>query len=221
MSGTINTNGNDNAELRFGGGQASGTLVDVYGSPGTDGTGQDWEFEDGRGVRNASITTGNTTWTASEWTITSADAADMTPGVHPDSAGPDPLGDYIAARGDAGPGDLENDVNGNGLTVLEEYLASFADGAGNDRVIYGINPDAGAAGAFTLTSDSSAIPGGITVVLKVTTDLSVSPVTSAYTTNVVGPDGNGDFTIEFIETIGPGSPAITDKRFFSLEILEN
>jgi hypothetical protein len=225
VSSVAQGNGDDGYALFFEGDSNTGALVDVYGVIGVVGTGQDWEYEDGRAVRNAGIITPNSTFTVSEWTIFSddpsnpngiANVADMTPGVHPDA---DPLGDYLTGRVDAGPGDLENDVNGNGLTVLEEYLASFADGLGNDRVIYGINPDAGAAGAFTLTSDSDSIPGGITVVLKVTTDLSVSAVDSAYTINTIGPDGNGDYTIEFIETIGPGSPAITDKRFYFLEVL--
>lgn len=45
------------------------TLIDVYGVIGTDGTGEPWEYTDGYAFRNASVTSGNTVFTASEWTI--------------------------------------------------------------------------------------------------------------------------------------------------------
>ncbi|MGB0743379.1 MAG: choice-of-anchor J domain-containing protein [Opitutales bacterium] len=137
--------------------------------------------------------------------------------VTADSAS-DPLGDYLAARSLV-PGDLETDVNTNGFTVLEEYLAGFDDG---ETFSYGVNPGAGSAGAFTLTSDSASIPDGITVVLRVTNDLLVAPVSTDYTINVTGPDSNGDFTIEFIETYVEGvSPSLTGQRFFFLDITQN
>ena len=59
-SSNAGTNGDDNFELRYGGDASTGTLVDIYGSPGTDGTGTASEYEDGRAVRNADITSGNT-----------------------------------------------------------------------------------------------------------------------------------------------------------------
>jgi hypothetical protein len=98
--------------------------------------------------------------------------------------------------------------------VLEEYLASFGDGAGNDKIVFGVDQ---AQNALTLNSDSDSIPEGIDVVLKVTNDLLVAPVESGYTTNITGTEG--DYTIEFIETYVEGvSPALTDQRFFFLEI---
>lgn len=77
---TINSNGDDNIELRFGGGQNVGALVDVYGVPGTDGTDQEWEFLDSRVERIVGAP--NSTFTIGEWSITPAVVADMTPGVH-------------------------------------------------------------------------------------------------------------------------------------------
>ncbi len=79
-SDTINSNGDDNYELRFGGGENVGALVDIYGMPGTDGTGQSWEFLDSRVDRIAGAP--NAAFTIEEWTITPAGVADMTPGVH-------------------------------------------------------------------------------------------------------------------------------------------
>ena len=79
-SNTINSNGDDNIELRFGGGQSTGALVDVYGQPGTDGTGEVWEFLDSRVDR--AVGAPNATFTIEEWVITPAIVADMTPSVH-------------------------------------------------------------------------------------------------------------------------------------------
>ncbi|MDB4659000.1 lamin tail domain-containing protein, partial [bacterium] len=79
-SSTINSNGDDNIELRFGGDQSTGALVDVYGQPGTDGTGEIWEFLDSRVDR--AVGAPNATFTIEEWIITPAVVADMTPSVH-------------------------------------------------------------------------------------------------------------------------------------------
>jgi hypothetical protein len=43
-------------------------IVDVYGVPGVDGTGQHHEFEDGRAARVAGATASGT-WVKEEWTI--------------------------------------------------------------------------------------------------------------------------------------------------------
>lgn len=83
--GNINSNGDDNFELRFGGGQATGVLVDVYGSPGTVGVGEAWEFGDSRAVRLSSVTEGTITWNAAEWGIIPANVADASPREHPET----------------------------------------------------------------------------------------------------------------------------------------
>ena len=77
----ISGNGDDGYFLYYGGDHSSGILVDAYGVIDQDGTDEPWEYEDCHAVRNAGVTEPNTTWTASEWTITSATAAQCTPGV--------------------------------------------------------------------------------------------------------------------------------------------
>ncbi len=59
------SNGDDNLELV----DPFGTVIDVFGIIGEDGTGTDHEFEDGRAVRNTDITKGNPNYAFSEWTI--------------------------------------------------------------------------------------------------------------------------------------------------------
>ena len=84
-TGIITGTGDDGYFLYSGGNQSNGVLEDAYGVIDQDGTGMPWEYTDARAVRNADVTAGNPTWTASEWTITEpAVYADMTPGVHPD-----------------------------------------------------------------------------------------------------------------------------------------
>jgi len=78
-SGFISGNGNDGYFLYYGGNHTSGVLVDAYGVIDEDGTGKAWEYENKRAVRSG-VTQGNPTWTASEWTISTANVADCTPG---------------------------------------------------------------------------------------------------------------------------------------------
>jgi hypothetical protein len=78
----VTGNGNDGYFLYKGGDHTSGTLIDIYGVIDEDGSGQPWEYTDSKAERKNTITTPSASWTASEWTITSAAVADMTPGEH-------------------------------------------------------------------------------------------------------------------------------------------
>lgn len=89
FDGGINSNGDDNFELRFGGGALTGSLVDIYGIPGIDGTGFEQEFTDSQVTRN--VTSPNAIFTQGEWVITpEATTAEMTPGALGDVGPPDP-----------------------------------------------------------------------------------------------------------------------------------
>ncbi len=59
------SNGDDNLELV----DPFGTIIDIFGKVGEDGTGTNHEFEDGRAVRNLNIVEGNPIYTFDEWTI--------------------------------------------------------------------------------------------------------------------------------------------------------
>lgn len=59
------SNGDDNLELV----DPFGTVIDVFGVIGEDGSGTNHEFEDGRAVRNPNITEGNPSYTFEEWGI--------------------------------------------------------------------------------------------------------------------------------------------------------
>jgi|GEM_PF-593508 len=61
----ISGNGDDSYELV----DNSGTVMDRFGVIGEDGSGTNWEYLDGRAVRNISIAEPNSVYTASEWII--------------------------------------------------------------------------------------------------------------------------------------------------------
>jgi hypothetical protein len=198
--------------------------VDLYGdigdgSGGIDGRSTDWEYEDGRALRNSDITSPNATFNASEWTIYNdsasvngtAEVADMTPGVHPDPSAADPVAEYLTVRGLLSD-DLGTDTNGNGFTVLEEYLAGFGDSSGSDVISYGIDNDGTL--ALTLTSDSQSEPSGITVVLQATSDLGVDFAPVAFTASVGDVNDDGTYTRSYTET----SPPAGEQRFLRLNI---
>lgn len=85
QNGNVNQNGDDAYFLYIGGDHTSGTLIDVYGIEGDLGitSSSPWWYQDGVVTRNSNIGTGNTTWTASEWTINlGANTTDLDPSTH-------------------------------------------------------------------------------------------------------------------------------------------
>ena len=83
FTGGGSVNGDDSVVLRL-----NSTDVDVYGSPGTDGTGQPWEYLDTWSYRNNG-TTASTTWDALDWTSPGINALDPlgATGVNPPATG--------------------------------------------------------------------------------------------------------------------------------------
>ena len=61
----ISGNGDDVYELV----DNAGTTIDIFGVIGEDGTSTNWEYLDGRAIRNLSIAEPNIIFTVSEWTI--------------------------------------------------------------------------------------------------------------------------------------------------------
>lgn len=86
-------NGDDSYILTSGGGLFTGTLIDIFGELGVDGTDEEWEYTDTKAVRKFDVTAPNATFTLNEWVIGPkgfnpgsgslvAFADDMTPGTH-------------------------------------------------------------------------------------------------------------------------------------------
>jgi len=64
-TGPAGSNGDDTITLV----DPNGTVIDIFGVIGEDGSGTNHEFEDGRALRNASVTQGNPVYTFSEWQL--------------------------------------------------------------------------------------------------------------------------------------------------------
>ncbi|MGD9781641.1 MAG: beta strand repeat-containing protein [Kiritimatiellia bacterium] len=213
ISGNANGSGDDGYFLYSGGNNAAGVLQDSYGVINEDGSGMPWEYTDSRAVRNADVTAGNPTWTASEWTIASAVYADMTPGVHPD--GPavfsvlftDQTEGFVVAEG-AGATITASAVNGTpGYTYVWTTSMNPADYGTADGV-FTINAAApvGSYWAEVVATDSTlatasnrinftiAAPYAITITPPVngavTTDPESQAIQGTTVTIIATPDAN-------------------------------
>tara|TARA_R100000935_G_scaffold58906_1_gene99469 strand:- start:29922 stop:31292 length:1371 start_codon:yes stop_codon:yes gene_type:complete len=65
INSPADSNGDDNLELV----DPFGTVIDIFGVIGEDGSGTNHEFEDGRAIRNGDVSEANPIYTPSEWTI--------------------------------------------------------------------------------------------------------------------------------------------------------
>jgi len=129
-SGSVSGNGDDAYLLYSNGNQSSGTLVDIYGVIDIDGSGQIWEYLDGHAERNSDISEPNTTWTASEWTITSGGIAICTPTEHTLSVSSvDAPDSFIATAASASQINLSwtKNANSNNVMIVFDSDGSFTN----------------------------------------------------------------------------------------------
>ncbi|HET8839765.1 MAG TPA: T9SS type A sorting domain-containing protein [Flavobacteriaceae bacterium] len=136
-SGIVSGNGDDTYALYTGGDwDNDGTLYDIYGEIGVDGTGEAWEYEDSRAARNDLSTSPNAIWNASEWNIYPADIADMTPGADETNAGID----YVFENGSWSPENPEGAATAADNIIIMNDTATLSQ----DFSIKDITVDAGA-----------------------------------------------------------------------------
>lgn len=196
-SGTIDGNGNDGYFLYSGGRNTNGILEDAYGVVGQDGTGMPWAYTDSRAVRQGTVTGGNPTWTASEWTITPAITDNMTPGVHPDG-GVVPWLTYTGSTtGTVGVAmTLDFTLNGASATGWEYTLRN----ADRSEVVtngstYAFNWTPAVSGTFHLTMNALDATNGVIATTEV--DLTVNsslPPTVEISNITLALNGTGNFT---------------------------
>ncbi len=144
VSGFISGNGDDGYFLYKNGDQTSGTLVDAYGVIDVDGSGEAWEYLDGHAERNAGVSQANSTWTASEWTITRpAATTDMNPN---DTSLPVELTSFTANASDSKVTlrwSTASEVNNQGFAILR---SNDKESAYNEIDSYVNNSDLNGAG---------------------------------------------------------------------------
>lgn len=155
-SGILSGNGDDAYFLFAGGDHSTGTLHDIYGELDVDGTDDPWEYLDSRAVRNTGVTAPNTTWTASEWTIASADLKDFDPGTH------DPAGDTDAPYYITGYPVVDNVLETSFDVVVRinepglAYYVAMETGAATPSVAE-VKAGTGSGGATAVASGSGSV----------------------------------------------------------------
>jgi len=85
--GPADSNGDDNIELV----DPNGTVIDIFGVIGENGSGTNHEFEDGKALRNASVIQGNPVYNFNEWQLwndTGAEGTTKLPQNAPDDFTP-------------------------------------------------------------------------------------------------------------------------------------
>ena len=111
--GFADSNGDDNMALLF-----DGSIVDMFGVPGEDGTGTGHEFEDGRAERAADNTSASATWNEAGWNIDNDSGGGDGNQYAPEGFDP---GEWIGA-GDA-PSDVYGCMDLFGLNFNSEATA--------------------------------------------------------------------------------------------------
>tara|TARA_R100000027_G_scaffold67048_2_gene64400 strand:+ start:7971 stop:11651 length:3681 start_codon:yes stop_codon:yes gene_type:complete len=216
-NGNINMNGNDNVELRFGGGSSTGILVDVYGEAGVDGVGSARDYVDGRAVRLDSVADGTSTFDIAQWSIlTEQNVADASPGSHPEAILSPPTGVSATPSGDTAIQTGFAPVSGNDVIVVFNTSGEFTSAAGS---VPAVN-DSFAGG--TVIYVGSGVPPLQTGLVASTeyfyaffstdgTDYSVGVTASATTASVAGLIGEEDFSgdpaVQWVNQSGDGVDA--------------
>ena len=159
VSGILIGNGDDAYALFTAGDHETGVLHDILGLIDVDGTGELWEYEDSRALRMVDVLTSNTTWTASEWEIASANFADCDPGTHHGSVPNDtiPPGSFSMA--------IINDTVQRGQAV--ELMVAVSELTMEDNIIsyqFDIDFDTTALEFTGLTVEGTLADGGTVVV---------------------------------------------------------
>ena len=163
-------NGDDAYALYFGGDRSSGSLLDTYGVQGVDGSGEAWEYEDSRAIRNNPLTAvPNATWTSGEWTISSADLADTTPGS---------LENEFRYDGDWKP----RDVYANSSTSDDVYISSSVSLSGDLSVNdFEIKSDATLTIEPAASLNMSSLENNGSIVMQSSSTSSAALITSSRT----------------------------------------
>ena len=156
--GPADSNGDDQIALR----NPSDEIVDMFGVVGEDGSGTNHEFEDGRAERKATVTSGNSTYTFSEWNIWN------------DTGGASTTNDPQDAPGDFDPGAWIGVADETAPSFSSTYPKTSSVTASGFKVAVSLN-EAGTA-YFVVLADGSSAPSSTQV--KAGTDASDVPVSS-------------------------------------------
>jgi hypothetical protein len=138
----INGDGNDTYIIYSGGDHSTGAIVDIYGQIGQDGSEETWNYENSKAVRNGKVGGGVTTWDNTEWTISSAVVANMTPGAleneyriynsiwHPDLSVPNNSSDEQDVVIQSGSATISTSFDCSNLSIYSSATLELSQGKG-------------------------------------------------------------------------------------------
>ena len=174
------TNVNGNGDDAYALADPSDAIIDIYGEELVDGTNQNWEYTDSYAYRNSDVTSANTTFTISEWTIAAPNTLDgqssdlssyLTPGTF-NAATPDTNAAYIESFSftqQTAPATIDTAAktvnievtNGTDLTSLVPTI-TVSQGA-NINPASGIAQDFSSPFNYTVTSQSGLVTNNWTI----------------------------------------------------------
>ncbi len=200
-NGPADSNGDDNIALL----DASGTIVDMFGVAGEDGSGTGHEFEDGRAERIGTVTSGVSTWDASEWNIDN------------DSGGGD--GNQYAPEDFDPAAWIGASTGGNNAPIVnagsdQEIMASSSGTASVTLDGSGTYDLEGDAMTYSWVLDGTEVSTAVTF----TTDLAVGVHTFTLTANDGALDASDDVVITVTEFLN--AYAVTFNIDMSLETVD-
>ncbi|MBN2614229.1 MAG: lamin tail domain-containing protein [Bacteroidales bacterium] len=190
-SSQISGNGDDGYYLYIGGDNTSGTMVDAFGQPDVrPQSGDSWYYENSAAIRNSNICAGNTTWTASEWTIQSANIADLDPANHTCNAG----SDVTAPAWDDGYPQVIKVEDTRGILAVNLDEASTA---------YYVVVASGSTAPTSAEVKAGADYGGVTVYVK--GDVNVLTANTTYYDTITGASASTTYDIYVVAEDGSGN----------------
>lgn len=124
-SSAASINGDDAIELFH-----QGVVIDLFGDPNTDGTGQPWEYLDGWASRNAG-TSATAVFNANDWTFSGPNALDNE-NSNASAATPAPLGTFGGSTPPPTPTVVINEIDADqASTDSAEFVELYDGGVGN------------------------------------------------------------------------------------------
>ena len=199
--GPADSNGDDNIALL----DASGTIVDMFGVAGEDGSGTGHEFEDGRAERIGTVTSGVSTWDASEWNIDNDSGGGDGPQYAPEDFDP---AAWIGASTGGNNAPIVNAGSDQEIMASSSGTASVTlDGSGT----YDLEGDAM---TYSWVLDGTEVSTAVTF----TTDLAVGVHTFTLTANDGALDASDDVVITVTEFLN--AYAVTFNIDMSLETVD-
>mgnify|MGYP003386318852 CR=1 FL=1 len=170
----FNGDGNDAYFVFYNGDHSTGSIVDVYGVINEDGSGQTWDYENSKAIRNENVVVGVSTWDSDERIISNATISNMTPGAlegelryfnsvwHPSTIAPTISSDDVSVIVQSGSVTLSESVecsdfqvNSGGIVLLNPGIGLNMSGDFINNGVFTLQSDANSCSSIIVTGTST------------------------------------------------------------------